>query len=172
MHPYPRKLATPRKEISIPRKEISIPEKRMKSNSLKSLDFDQENQSPKSVLSAVGSESLGSSDSDTPNGSLSPVSSISRVHTSGFTLAESRTPCEEASLNADSVHDEKTLMVRPGPSSFYFLQYQSLELLEKTIYDTPLLDFSEIRKFFCERRRSRRIIQSNSQTFWDNSICN
>ncbi|RDX67734.1 Protein REVEILLE 1, partial [Mucuna pruriens] len=104
MHPYPRKL------VETPNKEISIPEQLMKSSSLKSSDFDLENQSPKSVLSAVGSDSLGSSDSDTPNGSLSPMSSISGVHTSGFTHAEYKTTSEEAVLNADSAHDEKPLV--------------------------------------------------------------
>lgn len=60
----------------------------MMSSSMKSSDFDQENQSPKSVLSAIGSDTLGSSDSDTPNGCLSPVSSMSAVHMSNFVVAE------------------------------------------------------------------------------------
>ncbi|KAK7305641.1 hypothetical protein VNO77_43548 [Canavalia gladiata] len=103
MHPYPRKL------VETPNKEILIPEQPMRSNSLKSSDFDEENQSPKSVLSAVGSDSLGSSESDTPNGSLSPMSSISGIHTSSFTLAEPKTTSEEAAPNADPAHDEKSL---------------------------------------------------------------
>ena len=115
MHPYPRKL------VETPNKEISIPEQPMKSNSLKSSDFDQENQSPKSVLSGVGSDSLGSSDSDTPNGSLSPMSSISGFHTSSFTRAEPKTTSEEAGMDTDSTHDEKPLMVLPNP--FHFIDY-------------------------------------------------
>ncbi|TKY47353.1 REVEILLE 1 [Spatholobus suberectus] len=106
MHPYPRK------PVETPNKEVSIPKQLTKSSSLKSSDFDQENQSPKSVLSAVGSDSLGSSDSDTPNGSLSPVSSISGVHTGSFTCAEPKTTSsEEAGPKADSVHDDKPLMI-------------------------------------------------------------
>ncbi|CAJ1960745.1 unnamed protein product [Sphenostylis stenocarpa] len=101
MHPYPRKL------VETPSKETSIAEQLMKSSYLKSSDFDQENQSPKSVLSGGVSDSLGSSDSDTPNGSLSPMSSISGIHTSGFTCAEPNTTSEEAGINADSSHDEK-----------------------------------------------------------------
>lgn len=101
-----------------PRKGISIPEQPMRSTSLKSSDFDQENQSPKSVLSAVGSDSLDSSDSDTPNGSLSPMSSISGVHKTDFSLSEPKTPSEEAGLNADSAHDEKPLVVLPNPFHF------------------------------------------------------
>ncbi|KAL5164265.1 Protein REVEILLE 1 [Glycine soja] len=104
VHPYPRKL------VETPNKEILIPEQLMKSNSLKSSDFDQENQSPKSVLSGVGSDSLGSSDSDTPYGSLSPMSSISGIHTSSFTRAEPKTTSEEAGMDTDSAHDEKPLM--------------------------------------------------------------
>ncbi|XP_027933083.1 protein REVEILLE 2-like [Vigna unguiculata] len=105
MHPYPRKL------VETPTKETSIPEQLMKSGSLKSSDFDQENQSPKSVLSGAGSDSLSSSDSDTPNESLSPMSSsISDIHTSGFTCAEPNTTSEEPGINADSSHDEKSLM--------------------------------------------------------------
>jgi len=109
MHPYPRKL------VETPTKETSIPEQLMKSGSLKSSDFDQENQSPKSVLSGAGSDSLSSSDSDTPNESLSPMSSsISDIHTSGFTCAEPNTTSEEPGINADSSHDEKSLMVLPN----------------------------------------------------------
>ncbi|XP_028800586.1 uncharacterized protein LOC114755864 isoform X2 [Neltuma alba] len=111
MHPYPRKL------VELPNKEASIPKQLMMSNSLKSLDFDQENQSPKSVLSAVGSDTLGSSDSDTPNGSSSPVSSISTVHTNSFVVAEPEIlQLEEdgsppsAGLNADLTPDEQPLM--------------------------------------------------------------
>lgn len=118
MHPYPRKL------VEIPKKEFTNPEQSVRSNSLKSLDFDQENNSPKSVLSAVVSETLGSSDSDTPPGSLSPVSSISGVHNSSYALAEPKTSFEEdrspppVGLNAGSVHDERPLVVFSNPFQF------------------------------------------------------
>ncbi|XP_039687304.1 protein REVEILLE 2 [Medicago truncatula] len=106
MHPYPRKLVE-----TVGTKEISILKKAINSNSLKTSDFDQANQSPKSVLSTLGSESLGSSDSDTPNGSLSPISSISCVRASVFRPAEFKTPSEEeARLDADSAPDEKPLL--------------------------------------------------------------
>ncbi|KAF7816299.1 protein REVEILLE 1 [Senna tora] len=82
VHPYPRKL------VEIPAKEFSNTEQEMRSISLKSSEFDQENQSPKSVLSAIGSETMVSSDSDTPNGSLS----------------------EEDQPNADSSLDEQPLV--------------------------------------------------------------
>ncbi|MED6143258.1 hypothetical protein PIB30_004763 [Stylosanthes scabra] len=87
MHPYPRKL------VETPNKITSVKEQPKRSNSLKSrADFDQENQSPKSVLTGVGSDSsLGSSDS------------------SGYTVVEPKTPSEEAGLNADSAHNDHPL---------------------------------------------------------------
>ncbi|XP_014502591.1 protein REVEILLE 1 [Vigna radiata var. radiata] len=104
IHPYPRKL------IEIPKKEISNSEHPLRSNSLKSSDFGQENNSPKSVLSTVVSENLGSSDSDTPTGSLSPVSSISGVLTNRFPLAQPKTSFEEEGSLPSSPHDEQHLV--------------------------------------------------------------
>lgn len=107
MHPYPRKQAE-----TFGSKEISVAKKEVNCNSLRTSDFDQENQSPKSVLLTPGCESLGSLDSDTPNGSLSPRSSISCVCASVSTPAEFKTQSEEeAGLDADSPPDEKPLMV-------------------------------------------------------------
>ncbi|CAJ2640637.1 unnamed protein product [Trifolium pratense] len=106
VHPYPRKLVE-----TTDSKGISILKKAMNPISLKTSDFDQENQSPKSVISTPGSESLSSSDSDTINVSLSPISSISCVCASVFTSAEFKTPSkEEARLDADSASDEKAVM--------------------------------------------------------------
>ncbi|XP_047170953.1 protein REVEILLE 1-like [Vigna umbellata] len=104
IHPYPRKL------IEIPKKEISNSEHPLRSISLKSSDFGQENNSPKSVLSTVISENLGSSDSDTPTGSLSPVSSISGVLTNRFPLAQPKTSFEEEGSLPSSAHDEQHLV--------------------------------------------------------------
>ncbi|KAK7276183.1 hypothetical protein RIF29_17318 [Crotalaria pallida] len=110
MYPYPRKL------VEIRKKGVSITEQPLRSCSLKSSDFDQENASPKSVLSASISETVGSSDSDTPTRSLSPVSSVSGVHSSGYPLPEPKASFEEdgspvpTGLNAGSVHDEQTIV--------------------------------------------------------------
>ncbi|KAI5434609.1 protein REVEILLE 1 isoform X1 [Lathyrus oleraceus] len=115
IHPYPRKL------VEIPKNEVSNLEQPLRSNSLGSLDFGQENNSPKSVLSAVASETLGFSDSDSPTRSLSPVSSLSAVHTSSFPLLETKSSSSEEDmslqideLNADSAHDEQPIM-KPEP---------------------------------------------------------
>ncbi|KAL5102101.1 hypothetical protein RYX36_006428 [Vicia faba] len=112
IHPYPRKL------VEIPKNEISNLEQPLRSNSPASLDFGQESNSPKSVLSAVASETLGFSDSDYPTRSLSPVSSVSAVQTCSFPLLETKSSSSEEDmslqideLNADSAHDEQLIMV-------------------------------------------------------------
>ncbi|KAJ6370712.1 hypothetical protein OIU77_001258 [Salix suchowensis] len=74
MHPYPRKMAH-----SLER-ELLILENPLRSSSPNFSISEKENQSPTSVLSAVGSDALGSTDSDTLNHSLSPVSSAGGVH--------------------------------------------------------------------------------------------
>lgn len=66
MHPYPRKPVNP------PQKGIFLPDKPSRSISPNLSSSDQENRSPKSVLSTVGSDAT---DLDAITGSLSPVSS-------------------------------------------------------------------------------------------------
>ncbi|XP_047160499.1 protein REVEILLE 2-like [Vigna umbellata] len=139
MHPYPRKL------VETPNKETSIPEQLKKSGSLKSSDFDQENQSPKSVLSGAGSDILSSSDSDTPNESMSPVSSISDIHTTS----------EEAGINADSSHDEKSLMKLklPTKESVFIKEEssgQTLKLFGITLFVTDTCKPSSPRTEACK----------------------
>ncbi|PNS96893.1 hypothetical protein POPTR_017G144800v4 [Populus trichocarpa] len=73
MHPYPRKLAHPLE------RDLLILENPLRSSSPNFSISEQENQSPTSVLSAVGSDALGSTDSDMPSHSLSPVSSAGGV---------------------------------------------------------------------------------------------
>ncbi|KAJ9147222.1 hypothetical protein P3X46_029404 [Hevea brasiliensis] len=82
MHPYPRKMAHPLN------KEPSIPEQPLQSSSPNFSISEQENQSPTSVLSAVGSDAFGSIDSNTPNSSLSPVSCAGGSHPADFTIYE------------------------------------------------------------------------------------
>lgn len=69
MHPYPRKMADSFK------KQTLVPELPIRSASPNLSVSELENQSPTSVLSAIGSDTLYSSNSNPPNGSLSPVSS-------------------------------------------------------------------------------------------------
>ncbi|KAF9664204.1 hypothetical protein SADUNF_Sadunf17G0131800 [Salix dunnii] len=73
MHPYPRNMAHPLE------RELLILENTLRSSPYFSISV-KENQSPTSVLAAVGSDALGSTDSDTPNHNLSPVSSAGGVH--------------------------------------------------------------------------------------------
>ncbi|KAJ7964412.1 protein REVEILLE 1-like isoform X1 [Quillaja saponaria] len=96
MHSYPRKLANQ------PHKETIVPEQSVGFNSPKTSILDQENKSPTSVLSTIGSDTLGSTDSGTPNGSSSPVSSVTRVHTSRFILTEPKTLPEEEEIHSSN----------------------------------------------------------------------
>lgn len=98
MHPYPRKLAHP------PVKESQNPELSRTSLSPILSVSERENQSPTSVLSAIGSDAFGSSDSNSPNGSLSPVSSAVPEHLGGLTPSHrSLSPEERGSASSDPV---------------------------------------------------------------------
>lgn len=105
-HPYPRKLVAP------VRTGTSVLKQQTRSTSPNSYVSDQENQSPTSVLSAIGSEMMGTMDSNTPNGSLSPVSSAD-----GFLGCEPNSSPEEAgsllqiNTSTSSSPDEETPMV-------------------------------------------------------------
>ncbi|GAV61762.1 Myb_DNA-binding domain-containing protein [Cephalotus follicularis] len=81
MHPYPRK------SIHQINNKISISDQQIRSSSPNSSVSEQENQSPKSVLSTVGSDASGSS-SNAPSRSSSPVSSAADVQLGGLTLSE------------------------------------------------------------------------------------
>ncbi|KAL5810191.1 hypothetical protein ACOSQ4_026759 [Xanthoceras sorbifolium] len=87
MHPYPRKLAHPLV------KESLNPEQMRRSSSPNLSD--QENQSPTSVLSAVGSDAFGSTDSNPSSGSLSPASTTAPVHPVGLKLSQPNSSSEE-----------------------------------------------------------------------------
>jgi len=117
MHPYPRKLAHPLE------KELLIPEESLRSSSPNFSISEQENQSPTSVLSAVGSDALGSTDSDTPNHSLSPVSFAGGVHHADSSPEEDGSP---SPATASSVPDEqfpKVLAYSYNRSQFYSASY-------------------------------------------------
>ncbi|XP_062107668.1 protein REVEILLE 1-like isoform X2 [Humulus lupulus] len=86
MHPYPRKLAHSTKE------ELSIPEHSTKSYLSLS---EQDNQSPKSVLSAMGSDTIGLSGSNTQDESLSPVSSSTGIHVGSILFSEPNSSTED-----------------------------------------------------------------------------
>ncbi|XP_059623273.1 protein REVEILLE 1 isoform X2 [Cornus florida] len=94
MHPYPRKFATVVKTET----DGLLPEQSRRSSSPKSAISDQENQSPTSVLSAFGSDTLGTTDSSTPNGCLSTVSSAAGVNPCGYLPESNPSPEENRSL--------------------------------------------------------------------------
>ncbi|PSS36626.1 Protein REVEILLE like [Actinidia chinensis var. chinensis] len=107
MHPYPRKLLASLKTGP------PVPEQLRRSTSTNLSDSEQDNQSPTSVLSAIGSETLGTTDSNSPNGSLSPISSAAGVNPGDFFNEPNSSPEETASpllvhLTASSSPDEQS----------------------------------------------------------------
>ncbi|EEF35801.1 DNA binding protein, putative [Ricinus communis] len=111
MHPYPRKMAHPLN------KELSITEQPLRSSSPNFSISEQENQSPTSVLSAVGSDVLGSTDSNPPNCSSSPMSCAGGSHLDDFQICEPNSAPENnespspAPATAEA-HDEQSLKVQ------------------------------------------------------------
>lgn len=97
MHPYPRKLVIATNE------KTSLLEQSRRSASPNPSISEQENHSPTSVLSAVGSDTAGSADSDTPSGSLSPVSSAAGVQSGGLVPSEPNQPTEGSASAAPAL---------------------------------------------------------------------
>lgn len=82
MHPYPRKMATPHKSGTL------APEKLKRSASPDFCISEPENQSPTSVLSALGSDAFGTVDSSKPSENSSPVSSAVAENSGDLVLSE------------------------------------------------------------------------------------
>lgn len=82
MHPYPRKMATPLKG------ETLASEKLKRSGSSDLCLSEPENQSPTSVLSALGSDAFGTVDSAKPSEQSSPVSSAVAENSGDLVLSE------------------------------------------------------------------------------------
>lgn len=91
VHPYPRK------PVDNGKKGTSTPEQPIRSPSPIYSISEKENQSPTSVLSVVGSETLGSMDSNPQNVSPSPASSASDVNRDSLLLSE---PNSSPGMNA------------------------------------------------------------------------
>ncbi|CAL5371505.1 unnamed protein product [Camellia sinensis] len=89
VHPYPRKLVAPLTTGT-------ADEQPRRSTSPNSSVSEHENQSPTSVFSAIGSEILGTTGSNTPNDSPSPVSSAAVANNGSFLLSEPNSSPEES----------------------------------------------------------------------------
>ncbi|KAK3015389.1 hypothetical protein RJ639_006883 [Escallonia herrerae] len=144
MHPYPRKLVTPiQTGLRLPRRE-------MRSLSPNLSLSEHENQSPTSVLSAIGSDTLGTTDMDSPDGSPSPVSSAAEDKPHSILLSEScpspedngsSSPVQDATLTLENqVHVKLELFPQDGASAKESLgdaaSTQSLKLFGKTVLVT------------------------------------
>ncbi|XP_043695923.1 protein REVEILLE 1-like [Telopea speciosissima] len=82
MHPYPRKL------VASVKKGNSVPEQQERSPSPNLSVTERVNQSPMSVLSAVGSDTTGSSSSNSPDGCASSVSSAAGSNTINYLFTD------------------------------------------------------------------------------------
>lgn len=82
VHPYPRKMATPLKSGTVDSGKL----KRSASPDL--CLSEPENQSPTSVLSALGSDAFGTVDSSKPSEQSSPVSSAVAENSGDLVLSE------------------------------------------------------------------------------------
>lgn len=104
MRPYPRKLVHP------VNKETFIVERPTRSASPNLSVSEPENQSPTSVLSVIGSDTLGSADSNTPSRSLSPVSCAADVRGVDLNLSEPPNPSlEESGSTSPAVAENGSL---------------------------------------------------------------
>lgn len=94
MHPYPRKLVHPST------KGVQAPKQPERSPSPISSNYEQENGSPKSVLSSVGSD--GSTILSLSNGYPSPVPSVTGLNHVGFLIAEEENGSQSSSVEKES----------------------------------------------------------------------
>ncbi|XP_077246975.1 protein REVEILLE 1-like isoform X2 [Tasmannia lanceolata] len=102
MHPYPRKSVH-----SFP-KGISAPEQLERSPSPIPSVSEPDNRSPTSVLSAVGSDTMGSTVSNPLNGCPSPVSSVAGSNPVGLKLAEQEKGYPSTTLSAEEENRSQT----------------------------------------------------------------
>jgi hypothetical protein len=110
MRPYPRKL------VQLIHTETSILKEQPTRSASPNLDSEHENQSPTSVLSLIGSDTMGSIDSSTPSGSLSPVSSANGVENEGLIHSEPKPSLEESTSPLPAVaEDDSSLPSKQCP---------------------------------------------------------
>jgi len=115
LHPYPRKLGNSPSIPAMERQEwcltpeLSVPEHDTQLES-KMSGNEQDDLSPTSVLSAVGSDTCASSASDLLNSCTSPVSSAVGSDPVGTSLSEQENGCQSATTSVDE--DDKSLMQR------------------------------------------------------------
>ncbi|KAL8550085.1 hypothetical protein ACS0TY_008787 [Phlomoides rotata] len=134
MHPYPRKLVSPLKA------GILIPEKRAGSAYPSMMGLENENQSPTSVLSAVGSDlSAGADSCIIPNGSPSSFSSNLAPNSGNVfssevpkLLSEDENSCTDEDIPMDlDLPSPNTAFVKRG---LIESAAQSLKLFGKTLF--------------------------------------
>ncbi|KAL2521937.1 protein REVEILLE 7-like [Forsythia ovata] len=129
VHPYPRKQGSPVKTV------ISAPKKPLSSVSPSLSVLELENQSPTSVLSAIGSDAT--TDSDMPNGCSSPVSSAAANSSEESKSSPGReyvrsSPDEQAPLKLELQYEDNAFVKEESAES----APQCLKLFGKTLLVT------------------------------------
>ncbi|XAR58112.1 hypothetical protein NMG60_11026504 [Bertholletia excelsa] len=134
MHPYPRKLIA---SINIVTGALGAEEVKRSSSSNLSVS-EEENRSPTSVLPALESEISGATDSNSPKGSPSPVSSALGVNHGSSVISEPNLFLEEA-LSAEEqvplkleLFPEESALSKEGPAEG--ASTCSLKLFGKTFF--------------------------------------
>ncbi|XP_075493137.1 protein REVEILLE 1-like [Primulina tabacum] len=147
IHPYPRKLVCPVKM------GIVIPEKPTRSSSPNTSISGHENQSPTSVLSAVGSDACAGGNPGMPNGASSSVSSALALNSC------SSSPDDKVSLELELLPQNSCLLEEAVNES----NVQCLKLFGKTLLvtDQPSNPAVEARKLEFFERAEGRLYSSN-----------
>lgn len=112
LHPYPRKLAD---SLNV----ISVPNRCERSPSPNLLETEKDTNSPTSVLSAVGSDSLESSVSEPHSVCPSPTSCTTDIHSIGLSPVEKES---EQITSSSSVQEEKGSL-SPTPENFSSMKF-------------------------------------------------
>lgn len=124
MRPYPRKL------VQLNHMETSILKEQPTRSASPNLDTEHENQSPTSVLSLIGSDAMGSIDSNTPSGSLSPVSSATGVQNEGLIHSEPKPSLEESPPPLPAVaEDDSSLSSKQFPVVYFLSFFISVQFI-------------------------------------------
>ncbi|XP_073127926.1 protein REVEILLE 2-like [Henckelia pumila] len=147
IHPYPRKLISPLKM------GIVIPEKPTRSSSPNPSLSEQENQSPTSVLSAVGSDVSAGGNTGMPNGVSSSGSSALAIHSC------SSSPDDRVSLELELLPQNSCFLEEVVNES----NVQYLKLFGKTLLVTDQASnpAPEAKKLGFSERAEGRLYSSN-----------
>ncbi|XP_008812472.1 uncharacterized protein LOC103723346 isoform X2 [Phoenix dactylifera] len=164
LHPYPRKLG------NLASKVLPVLEQPAWSSLSVPSVFELENSSPVSVLSAAGSDTIGSTISNLPNGCASSVSSATRSDLVGMLITKQETGCQSPA----SVEDENR-SASPGPVSTCLVKEDKsqMEVDLSSKDETPSKESSPIEaQATCLRLFGKTVLVTNAQKPCSSSVGN